>query len=111
MIRGSDVDAGVGDAAFSSVEGRAWLHVGKVTLNTTSSQIRAHLSGKFPKEDFEIEALPKRDDARSLSFKVGARFSLLEDLNRPEIWPAGVLIRRFKFFRKTGASASSGSRE
>lgn len=40
-----------------------------------------------------------RDDARSISFKIEADYSLLESLYDAGNWPAGVKVSRYQLFR------------
>lgn len=87
------------EATFSAALRRAWLHVGRVNQDAKPEDIRGYLQRRFPGHDFVIEPLPRREDAASVSFKVGADLSLLDELNKAEIWPEGVTVRRFKFFR------------
>lgn len=77
----------------------AWLHVGKLKIGTEAEQLRRYLADKFPNHEFTIEALPKHENARSVSFKVGADFGLLDTLTKASSWPTGVAVKRFMFFR------------
>lgn len=90
--------------AFSGTEQRIWVHVGRVQLHTTEEAIKKHLELVFPGRNFIIERLSARQDAKSLSFKIGGDFDLKEKLYMSENWPNGVTIRRFTFFRGSSAS-------
>uniref|UniRef100_A0A1Y1NJF7 Uncharacterized protein n=1 Tax=Photinus pyralis TaxID=7054 RepID=A0A1Y1NJF7_PHOPY len=85
---------------FCAIQKRAWLYVGRVALGTENSKIKNYLTEKFPNSQFEVEQLPKRDDARSIAFKVGADIELIDELYKGENWPAGVFIKQFRFFRR-----------
>lgn len=87
------------DTAFSGAIRRVWIHVGKTAQGTSEDAIRDHLQRKFRSEQFVIEKLPQREGANSCSFKVGASFTMLEDLYKSENWPENVTVRRFRFFR------------
>ncbi|KAK9878605.1 hypothetical protein WA026_022866, partial [Henosepilachna vigintioctopunctata] len=82
------------DQSFAGAVRRAWLHVGRVSLGTDAKSIENYLKGKFPSNSFLVEPLPVRENAHSLSFKVSSELSILDDLNKPELWPRGVTIRR-----------------
>lgn len=100
-VTGTCVDSSV----FSAVPKRVWLYVGHVGVNVEESHIENHLKEKFPSKSFVIEKLPKRVTANTVSFKIGADLSLLDDIYRPENWPLGVVIRRFRFFRETNGGS------
>lgn len=60
-----------------------------------------HLQTKFPGQPFTVETLPVRQGAPSISFKVGANISLLEDIYKDENWPENITVRKFKSFSET----------
>lgn len=100
IIVGSGVsDTSVPSASFSSAVRRAWLSVARADKDTTSQQVLDHLRGNFPGHTFVVEPLPVREDAKSIAFKVGADITLLDKLNRPELWPKGIIVKRYRFFR------------
>ena len=86
--------------SFAGVTKRAWLHLGKVQLNTTAEQVQNYLQTTFPNKQFIVEQLPTRENANSISFKIGADYSLLEELQNEENWPENVTVRRYSFFRE-----------
>lgn len=88
------------DAVFTSAEKKAWLYVGRVSLKATEDNIKNFLVQKFPNREFTVNMLPKREDAGSIAFKVSTDISLINELQKPEIWPQGVLVRRYQFFRQ-----------
>ncbi|XP_063921238.1 uncharacterized protein LOC135136039 [Zophobas morio] len=77
--------------SFAEVTKRAWLHLGKVQLNTTPEQVQNYLQTTFPNKQFIVEQLPTRENANSISFKIGADYSLLEELQNEENWPENVM--------------------
>ncbi|KAJ3662022.1 hypothetical protein Zmor_006390 [Zophobas morio] len=85
--------------SFAGVTKRAWLHLGKVQLNTTAEQVQNYLQTTFPNKQFIVEQLPTRENANSISFKIGADYSLAE-LQNEENWPENVMVRRYSFFRE-----------
>ena len=88
------------DDTFSGAVKRLWLHVGKVTIGTQTTQIEKYLKKKFPNNTFTVEGLPQHPEARTISFKVGADLSLLEDLYNEAVWPKGVMVQQFLFRNK-----------
>lgn len=87
--------------SFTSATRRAWLHVSRAGNHVKEEDIVDHLTKKFPRSEFHVQMQPKREDASSVSFKVGADFSLLDELNKPETWPEGIDVKRFRFFPRT----------
>ncbi|XP_044765982.1 uncharacterized protein LOC123322179 [Coccinella septempunctata] len=83
---------------FTGIPKLCWLHLGRVNMNTNREQILDHLKKTFGRDDFVVEQLPKRDDAKSISFKIGADISLLSDVYAGDKWPENVTLRRY-FFR------------
>lgn len=89
-----------GSSTFLCAQRRAWMYVGRVGEKVQESEIEQHLNEKFPDEEFSIEKLSKRDImSNSSSFKIGASLSLVDELYKPQNWPAGVVVKRFRFFR------------
>lgn len=86
--------------SFAAVTRRAWLYVGRATKNSTAEGLRNYLVSKCPNQDFRVEKLDSREEAQTLSFKVGFDYDLLDKLNDSNFWPSGLLVRRFNFFRK-----------
>lgn len=95
----ADVAGTVLQDTIVAAERLAWLYVGKLKVGTEAAQLRRYLNGRFPGHEFKIEALPQRNDATSVSFKVGATFGLLDDLIKESSWPVGVAVKKFVFFR------------
>lgn len=87
---------------FRAAARRAWLHVARVNKETTADKVKQYLQNKF-KQDFVVENLPVRDDANSISFKVGADIELLDQLLDANTWPENIVVRRFRFFRRPAA--------
>lgn len=89
------------ESCFKAAGRRAWLYVGGTHANTTSQQVLLHLKQKFPNESFDVEEIQKHTENKSKnkSFKVGCEYDILDKINKCEIWPSGVLVKRYKFFR------------
>lgn len=84
---------------FVGAARKAWLYVGRADRSTTAGQVEQHLKGRFSGQDFVVERLPVRDNANSIAFRVGADISLMDDLNKPSLWPKGIVVKRYRFFR------------
>lgn len=95
-IRGSDRS----QTSFGSAPKRAWLYVGHVEEGVDSTHIERHLKMKFPEGQFQVEGLVSNEHSTGKSFKVGANIELLEKLYEPDIWPHGIIVKKFRFFRK-----------
>lgn len=88
---------------FLGAARKAWLYVGRVDKGASEQHVMRHLTAKFPNMEFTVVALPVRDDAESIAFKVGADLSLFDELTKPDVWPSGVVVRSFRFFpRRVG---------
>ena len=99
VIRGNEQLNSGSVNSFSAAAKRAWIYVGRTRADTTPQQVNNYLTNKYDGYEFIVEALPKREDASSISFKVGPDITLLNDLYKPENWPKDVLIKKFEFFR------------
>lgn len=88
------------DLSFAGAARRAWLYVGRVNAQVKEEDVKKYLEQRFVGKSFKVEMLPRRDSANSISFKVAADMDMLDDLNKPETWPRGVLVKRFRFFRE-----------
>ncbi|KAL3283676.1 hypothetical protein HHI36_006814 [Cryptolaemus montrouzieri] len=98
------VGSGGSSTMLACAAGRAWLHVGGAGKNVKGETFLRNLERKFLGKK-------RHDNSDSVSFKVGADITLLEDLNKPESWPNGVNIRRFQFFRKNTTTKSGNERK
>lgn len=71
------------------------LYAGNFAINTEADKICDHLKVKFPGESINVEILPKREEALSLAFKITLNESLQDRLYDENLWPNGVVVRRF----------------
>lgn len=86
---------------FQAAPKQALIHLGRVALKTKAEEIMQHMTSTFSRNDFVVEACPVRENARSMSFKIEADYSLLDELYKGENWPSGVTIARYKLFRES----------
>lgn len=92
--RGTDA----GKYSLKAVDRKAWLYVGRINKNCTERELLEFLKIKQPERNFDIEKI-SRDDRASSAFKVGIDFDLLEEMNKGDFWPQGIVIKRYRFFR------------
>lgn len=100
IIGNCEKSGDAGKSTFACAVRRAWLYVGRAEVGTSPQQVQSHLCGCFPGHNFDVEALPVRDDAKSVAFRVGADITLIDELRKPEMWPTGILVKRYRFFRR-----------
>ncbi|GJQ77242.1 hypothetical protein Trydic_g20668 [Trypoxylus dichotomus] len=84
------------DDTFSGIPKRAWLYIGRVNKTVKTEDVQNYLEKKFPNIVFELENLNSKGSFES--FKLGFDFSHLEIVNKAEMWPSGILLRRSRFF-------------
>jgi hypothetical protein len=94
---------------LSAAPRKIYIYAGHFELNIEEKAILEHLQTIFPQKHFQVERLPRRENAKSVAFKVTADYDLLQQMNNDEICPEGVLIKRFIFFskREHGANKSA----
>ncbi|EFA12687.1 hypothetical protein TcasGA2_TC001994 [Tribolium castaneum] len=86
-------------SGLTAANRKAYIYAGNFE-NSTKEDVKDYLSKIFPNETIEVEKLTRRDDARSISFKIITDRRLLEHLYNPDNWPENVLIKRYQFFPK-----------
>lgn len=65
----------------------------------TESDLLEHLQDNFGNETFTIEKL-KVQSGDYASFRVEAREDISNQLLNPDLWPEGIIVNKFTFFRK-----------
>lgn len=87
-----------------AAERSGWLYVGRARSDTSAGSLKCYIEGKFPGKNFAVEEIPKHENntSKNKSFKLGFEIGLLEEIMSPNIWPEGLLVRRYKFFREQG---------
>jgi hypothetical protein len=76
----------------------AWLYVGKLHPTTTQGGVVEHLERNGIVGKVECEVLETKGYFKA--FKVGIPYENLGKVNTAEFWPAGVLVRQFRFRRQ-----------
>lgn len=87
-----------GDSGFVGIPKKAWLYVGRVNKTVNKEDIKQYLSKKFSNVEFTIENLNSKGPFSS--FRIGFDFQHLEMVNKPEVWPQEVRVRKFRFFQR-----------
>lgn len=83
-------------------EQTAWLFVGRIHSTMTCSDIESFLQSNNI-NSIDCEEIPTR--GRNKAFKVGVPFDALDNINHPDFWPKGVIVRRYIFRRQYHAGA------
>ncbi|KAJ4451794.1 hypothetical protein ANN_03266 [Periplaneta americana] len=99
---GTLTGTGTEDNILKAAERKAWLFVGRLRQESTPESVKNFLSRKGIAEEIICEELPTRGSTKA--FKVGIPFNTLETVNKDEFWPAGINVRRFRFFRRRGGA-------
>lgn len=77
---------------------KAWLFIGKLLTNTTEDQLLNYVKKKIPNEEFSCTKITT--SSTSSCFKLGAGYHLRQQLENPEFWPRGVIVRQYIFRRR-----------
>ena len=95
---GSLIGTGSRDCALQAADKTAWLHIGRLREGTKEQDIKSYLNKKGIQGNVTCEQLTSISSNKS--FKIGIPFNFLEQITDPEFWPAGITVRRFRFFRR-----------
>lgn len=88
---------GVKPATSSSLRGVEKMHhfyIGRIDPDMTSSQVEECLKSEINLQNFKCSKLPSKGGSYS-SFKLSIPQSKSNDILNPQIWPQGVVVRRF----------------
>lgn len=88
---------------FTAADRMAWLYVGNARNETKTKDIENFLKVKFPTTKFAIEEIIKHEHNKSAnkSFKIGFDLKILDEIQKAEIWPNNIIVKRYRFFRRT----------
>lgn len=111
MVVGTDLSGTLLSApSFGAVPKELHLYVGRCKLETTGTAIKEWLAHKNPSLVAEdILPLPVQEGYRFRAFRVSFSHKLSKDVLAPEVWPAGVTIRKFFQQRKGSRGDVAGS--
>ena len=93
------------DIGIKAAPKYAYIHVFRLAIGTTSDAVKLHLN-KYGINDCEVDKLEPKFPKKYTSFKITLPFSLLENINSPDIWPSDAIIQRFLFLRSKKAAAT-----
>lgn len=82
---------------FSAPEQKLWLYIGRCNPNTTAEDIHEYLAKKFPGKECDISKLSTK--GTNSAFRLGMDVDLQDAIYEPSIWPRGIVVKRFHFFR------------
>lgn len=100
-IKGSIQGTGKNNtSSLKAATHKSYLYAGNFDLKVTSDQVLSYLRRQFPKEEFVVEALPKRERAKSVAFKTIINRAMFSAIMNGDIWPKAVKIRKFHFCRE-----------
>ena len=108
IIRGENTST---DNILTAADKRAWIYVGRTNLSTTAANLKKYLTDKLNSQDVSVDELEANNVTvkTSRSFKVGVKYDYLECLEKPEFWPAGIIVRKFRFFRSNASRSNTKS--
>lgn len=87
------------NSSVTAVPKRGYLHVYRLSPQTSADALLQYLKGTAPEIDFTCESLYCGD--KSSSFKVSFPIERVNDVYEPNIWPTGSCVRRFIFKKST----------
>ena len=97
------------NSGLRAVQRKAYVYVGNLMLDTEEKDLTNFLKSKFPNREFLIEALSKRDNAKSISFKVTLDQEIFNECLKEDLWPSGIIVKKFYFLKKETATAHQTS--
>lgn len=92
------IGTGAGSDKLTGIVRKAWLYIGRATKSATTDSVQGYLKEAFPDIVFSVENLHSK--GLFSSFRVSCNFEHLVEINKPELWPSGIVLRQFKFFRQ-----------
>lgn len=97
IIRGTLKD---NQSVIKSADRQSFVYAGNLHVETTIEDMNTYLKSKLPNEQFSVEKLPKREEAKSVSFKITVNSTLYSTLMNASFWEMNVIVKKFHFFRK-----------
>ena len=101
--RTPDTAATVSGKELQAASRRAWLYIAHLHHNTTQELVESHLKKLNVTEIIECEEIQTKGSLKA--FKVGIPLKDLQHITKPELWPEGTTVRRYRFFRHQGQGA------
>lgn len=85
---------------FTAANPVFWLYVGKCKSDTTEEDVKKYLQDKIPNRNVSVKKL--KSLGSNAAFCVGIEGEREEEFYNPQLWPRGILVRRYKLFRSSG---------
>lgn len=79
-----------------------WIYVGHVKGNVSEEVMKEFLNQNWPDIEFSCSKLNSRGN--NSSFKVGIQRRLKNEILNDAMWPDGIAIKEYQFFRKSTAA-------
>ncbi|KAJ4427057.1 hypothetical protein ANN_26856 [Periplaneta americana] len=80
---------------LQAAEKMAWLYIGRLKKSTTPETVAKYLERNGIQGNIICEELHNLGGKKA--FKVGFPFNHIEETERSDFWPQGVIVRRFRF--------------
>lgn len=74
------------------------VFVGRLSLDSTEDAVKEYLESSFPDQQFAAEKLQVRS-GQYHSYRIEMGADLLEAVLNPSLWPEGVIVKKYRFFR------------
>lgn len=84
-----------GWGTFAAVVRHAHIYVGNVNPDVSRESVADYVRENSPNANFDLEELPKREEALSRALELSVDFSLLGTFNHPNFWPQNVMNKTF----------------
>lgn len=78
----------------------AWLHVGKIVGDVSVASMIKFIQDNWP--NVSVKCYKLLTKGQNSSFKIGIESKLINSFLNSNLWPEGVEVKEFKFFRKSG---------
>ncbi|KAJ3658240.1 hypothetical protein Zmor_009992 [Zophobas morio] len=80
----------------------SYIYVGNLDVGTSETDLSTYLENKLCCDNFKVESLPKRENAKSIAYKVTVDSSIVKNLMDASTWPENVIVKKFYFLAKKG---------
>lgn len=97
IIIGTSIDNDDPQESLQAADKKLWLYIARCKPHSTEDKWKHYLEEKCPGREFIVQALTT---VGNLTFKIGADLDLEPVLYNAALWPKGILVKRFNFFRQ-----------
>ncbi|KAJ3655985.1 hypothetical protein Zmor_015092 [Zophobas morio] len=106
FIRGKASATNENDTLIKAVPRNGYIYVGNLHPNTSENDLKLFLKSKFSDKEISVDKLPKRPTAKSVSFKITVEKTIFKDFFKEELWPEGILVKKFYFLKNEKVNTS-----